>query len=423
VSLGRAYDVVVVGAGVAGLCAAVRAAQAGARVLVLAKGVGATHLAPATVDVLGYAPERVERPAEALEAFAAAHPEHPYARLPAGSVAAGVGWLKTLFEDGAADGYRYRGGLDRNLVLPTPVGAPKPSAVVPETMAGGDLRGGGPICVVGLRRLKDFYAPYLADNLSRLEGVSARAIELSREVEGRAEANALAFARRFDDPGFRAGVAGELAARVEDGERVALPAVLGLRDAHAAWSELEARLGRPVFEVPTLPPSVPGMRLQGALRGALRRAGGRVIVGSEAVGADTEPGRVVRVRARAAAREASYATRFLVLASGGFGAGGLELDSSWRAREAVLGLPLAGMPGPGEPRFGPELLGPQPLARAGVAVDDGLRPVAAGGGRVYDNVLVAGATLAGAEPWREKSGDGVSVATGHRAGELIAEEG
>ena len=40
------------------------------------------------------------------------------------------------------------------------------------------------------------------------------------------------------------------------------------------------------------------------------------------------------------------------------------------------------------------------MARAGVAVDGELRPVDAGGERVFDNVLVAGATLAGAEPWR-----------------------
>jgi glycerol-3-phosphate dehydrogenase subunit B len=37
----------------------------------------------------------------------------------------------------------------------------------------------------------------------------------------------------------------------------------------------------------------------------------------------------------------------------------------------------------------------------------------------HENVLVAGATLAGAEPWREKSGDGISLATGHRAAELV----
>ena len=58
------------------------------------------------------------------------------------------------------------------------------------------------------------------------------------------------------------------------------------------------------------------------------------------------------------------------------------------------------------------------MARAGVAVDDGCarrRRRRA----VYDNVLVAGATLAGAEPWSEKSGDGISLATGHRAADLI----
>jgi anaerobic glycerol-3-phosphate dehydrogenase len=36
-----------------------------------------------------------------------------------------------------------------------------------------------------------------------------------------------------------------------------------------------------------------------------------------------------------------------------------------------------------------------------------------------ENVLVTGATLAGAEPWREGSGDGLSLGTGHRAAELV----
>ena len=40
------YDAVVIGAGTAGLTAGARLAEAGARVCVLAKGVGSTHLAP-----------------------------------------------------------------------------------------------------------------------------------------------------------------------------------------------------------------------------------------------------------------------------------------------------------------------------------------------------------------------------------------
>ena len=104
---------------------------------------------------------------------------------------------------------------------------PRPSAVVPETLAGGDLRGGGELCVVGFRALKDFYAPLLADNLTRL-GYRARSAELDLVPEGRADVNALGFARAFDTPAFRAEVAAQLSGRLGAAERVAFPAVLGI---------------------------------------------------------------------------------------------------------------------------------------------------------------------------------------------------
>jgi glycerol-3-phosphate dehydrogenase subunit B len=298
------------------------------------------------------------------------------------------------------------GGLGENRLLPTAVGALKPSAVVPESMAAGDLRGGGAVCVVGFRALKDFYAPLLADNLAR-SGVAARAIELDVAAEGRADANALAFARRFDDPEFRAAVAAQLVGRIGADERVAFPAVLGI--ATPAWRELQDRLARPVFEVPTLPPSVPGMRVFAVLRERLRVAGGRVILNAAVTGFDGA------VQARVGLRETSFAADELVLATGGFASGGLELDSRWRARETALGLPVSGVPD-GE-RFRPDYFGEQPMARAGVEVDRSLRPAG------WEHVRVVGATLAGAEPWREKSGDGISLATGHRAAELILEAG
>jgi glycerol-3-phosphate dehydrogenase subunit B len=380
--------VTVVGIGLAGLTAAVRVAEGGARVLVLAKGIGATHLGPCTIDVLGYAPERVERPGEALASLPAGH---PYSLLGPDSVRAAIEW----FKDAMAERYPYVGGLDENLLLPTAIGALKPSAVVPETMAGG--AGPGPVCVVGFRALKDFHAPLLAENLG------ARSLVLDLIPEGRADVNSLGFARAFDDPEFRAAVAAQLTGRLGEDERVAFPAVLGIADGHAAWRELQERLGRTVFEVPTLPPSVPGMRVFAILRERLRRAGARVILN-----AVMDEGRV-----RIGLREQAFPADRVVLATGGWASGGLALDSRWQARETALGLPVSGV---GEERFREDYFGEQPMARAGVAVDERLRPA----GR--DDVLVVGATLAGAEPWREKSGDGISLATGHRAAELILAE-
>jgi glycerol-3-phosphate dehydrogenase subunit B len=198
--------------------------------------------------------------------------------------------------------------------------------------------------------------------------------------------------------------------------------VLGLDDPHVVWEDLERRLERPVFEIPALPPSVPGIRVYRALKEALRRAGGRIVLNAVVAGAERTNGQVTAVRARVAARERTYAARWVVLASGGMGSGGVAVDSRWNVRETILGLPLANVPAPGEARFAPGYFDPQPLARVGVASDESLRPVDGEGRRAADNVLVVGASLAGAEPWREKSGDGVSLATGHRAGELIEEE-
>ena len=87
-------DVIVIGAGLAGMTAAVRLAEGGARVLVLAKGVGSTQLSGMTIDVLGYAPARVDSPRAALAAVA---PDHPYARVGVDGVAAALEWFKERF--------------------------------------------------------------------------------------------------------------------------------------------------------------------------------------------------------------------------------------------------------------------------------------------------------------------------------------
>jgi len=415
------YDALVIGAGVAGLTAATRLAESGARVMLIAKGVGATHLAPGTIDVLGYAGGTdpvVEHPGDALGTLGDGH---PYARVGSDAVAASIDWFKRQFDGGPLGAYAYHGDLGQNMLLPTTVGAAKPSAVVPETMAAGDMRDDAPVLVVGFHVLRDFHAAYLADNLSR-GGVPARAVVLRQRLDGRPEANALAVAKAFDRPDLRAAIAAEVAGALDGAARVGFPAGLGAEDPHGVWTDLQERLGRPVFEVPTLPPSVPGMRIFRTLRDRLRGHGGRVVINSQAVGGERAGARVEAVRATAAGRVVSYRARWIVLATGGVSSGGIELDSGWRARETALGLPLHGVPGPREERFGPDYFGEHAFSRVGVAVDDRLRPVDEHGERVCENVLVAGATLAGARPWKEKSGDGLSLSSGFRAAELILEE-
>ena len=415
------YDVVVIGAGLAGLASALRLADEGLHVLVVAKGVGGTHLAPATIDVLGYADGRVESPARALPEFVAAHPEHPYGRVSVELIRASLEWIRERL-----DGLGYRGGLEENVLLPTAVGVAKPTALVPQTMAAGDLRAGGRFVFVGLGGLKDFYPAYLAENLARAElpggaSVSARALELGLPLGSEGDVSGTGFARRFEQSAFRDQVVRGLEQRLVPGEIVGFPAVLGFRHAQEVWQELETRLRHPVFEVPTLPPSVGGIRVFERLTAALRRKGARVVVGTTVSGSEHNRKTLEGVVTQTAGRPRTYRARSFVLASGGFASGGLQMDSYGRVRETAFDLALAGLPAPGGQRFEPGYFDEQPLAGAGLAVDDALRPLDPAGAPAFENLHAAGATLAGATPWREASGNGISLATGYAAASAILE--
>lgn len=415
------YDAVVIGAGVAGLTAALRLAEEGAAVAVVSKGVGSIQVTGGTIDVLGYAPDVVDRPRAALERWAAANPAHPYAVVGGAAVEQAVGWFKRHMDD-----YPYVGDLERNFLLPSAAGVPRPTAVAPETMAAGDVSSGGRFALVGIRGFKDFYPGFAAGNLAAARlpsgrGITARAIDIDPPLQPRVDAGAMPLARLFDDRSFRGAVVDELGPKLRPGEAVGFPAVLGLEQPHQAWDELQSAFGAPVFEIPTPPPSIPGMRLFARFKDALRKAGARLVIGPEVVGATTAGRTVESVDVGTAGRTTAYRARSFVLATGGWGGGGLHLDSHWRAHETIFGLALRGDDDRGR-RFGPSYFDRHPLNLIAVPVDAALRPLDGSGEVVYDNVHVAGAALGGAQPWREKSGDGVSLSTGYAAAGAILEE-
>ncbi len=78
-------DVLVIGAGPAGLLAAWMARRRGAQVSVLAAGIGTTHIMPGWLGVL----DTAEPLGAGLERWIAMHPEHPYALAGVDAIAGG----------------------------------------------------------------------------------------------------------------------------------------------------------------------------------------------------------------------------------------------------------------------------------------------------------------------------------------------
>ncbi len=412
-----AYDVIVIGAGLAGLIGGLRLAEAGRRVLLLAKGHGTTHWASGTVGIAADA-----APLAAVARRGREAPDHPYARAGAGDLAVAVERLRAIC---LAARYPLVGELERNARLPTALGLTLPAALYPATMAAGVLGAtgdDGPLLIAGFRELRDFFPALAAANLSAA-GFPARGVWLDLPPTRRnRDFSPTILANLFEEASFRAAVGRQLRAVRGDATRIGLPAVLGNRHAAAIVADLAERAGAPVFEIPTLPPSVPGIRLYEALATAFQRAGGRIQIGSWVVRGEAEGGVLRRIYSAAAAREQRHEAAAYLLATGGIAGGGLRTDHGGQAVETALGLPVRVPDGRGA-WFGPRFTDPHPIHYAGIATDGDLRPLDATGAVVYANVTVAGAALGGADLIRERSYEGVALATGWRAaGTLLNDE-
>jgi glycerol-3-phosphate dehydrogenase len=408
-------DLIVIGAGYAGLVSAWQASQRGLRVRLISKGWGSDHWGSGAIGVYGYTPSGalVLSPEQALQELIFNTPQHPYAIAGLSDIKESLEAFKALCADA---GYPLEGSLEHNWLLPSATGAPRPACLVPRTMIAGNLHDRSPVLLVGFRHYQDFYPQLIADNLVH-QGIPARSAILDIKAIGdRHFTNSRSLAQIFDTVHFRQEVIQALRGRLGDAVRIGFPAVLGLRNAAQCQVELEAGLGCPVFEIPTLPPSIPGIRLHHILVSAIERNGGRVFEGMQVIGAQAASRKIVSVSSEAGVRDLLHPARYFLLASGGLLGGGVKTAYDGSITETVFNLPISGSAQRTEwlarEFFAP---GGHAIFQVGVEVNRDFQPIDSHGQSIYDNVIVAGASLAHYDPIRERSLEGVAIASAFSA--------
>jgi glycerol-3-phosphate dehydrogenase len=390
--------IVIVGAGLAGMMAALAALELGAWVEVVAMGQGAVTLHPGWIEV-GDVGALTDMPG------------HPYA-VTHSALAHGLSLL--------------------NHIVPlTPV---KAALLAMGTLrpvrfaAGGALRDLGSrerIAVIGVAGWRDFSAKLTADALYA-RGCQAEAHEVAlTHKPGNFDDWTLDIAHWLDTRDGLQRLIDRAKPLVRDATVAAFPAVLGFEP--ETRNRIAAALGVPVIEIPTLTPSIPGLRLYHALRRAVLERGGRVTIGSKVVGLETKDGRVTGVHAATSAgadgRPRLIMAHAVILATGGLYGGGLESDYSGRIVEMIAGLPVANVPPQVEWMCNPILTGePQPIHYTGLATDAALRPLDDADLPVYPNLYAAGRLLAGYSPILEGCTEGVDIASSVLAARMAAQE-
>jgi len=420
-------DVLIIGAGLAGLVAGWQASSNGLRAKVISKGWGANHWGSGCIDVLSYHPidslEPLESPSIGVERLVKENISHPYAILGNEKISQALESFQTLCKEAK---YPLHGNIENNYWLPTVLGAQRPTCLAPESMIAGDLNSTDPMLLVGFEDYLDFSPHLAAANLTEI-GISATALILEiHQLKVTLRVDTMALARLFDDVEFRAEIAEAIKPHVDKATRVGFPAVLGLKQPVEVLRDLESRLGCRIFEIPGLPPSVPGIRLHNILVDAIRKAGGRVENGMEVIDFSSEQTadskNIITIWSDSGARNTPHSASKYILATGGFLGDGIQIDHTGYAKEMVFDLPIQNCPARKE-WFAQQFSDHQgqPLFKAGIHTNEDFQPVDVEGQKLFDNLFAIGNGLAYGDYIREGSLEGVALGSGFVVGKGLAE--
>ena len=409
-------DVIVIGAGLSGLAAAGHAIRAGAKVRLIAMGWGQQKVAPGWISVCDRAEDDV---IAEVRGHAVLHPEHPYGLAGADAMLQGLEQFRALAEE-AGLFYDWRQKDGHNMRLMTALGAIQRPAMAPRAMAYGDLTDvSGPVLLVGFTGWRDFY-PEMAVNNLRAQGFEARALWVTLPgVDQYWDPWPNELAQSFDNAAFYEAIARQVQPHARDAALVGFPAVLGQDNHNDTVQRMAEQIGRPVFEIPTLPPSMPGHRLSRRLTHWMLHQRARVQVGHPVVRARVENGRCLSVEVEALGHINTFYADEFILATGGLYNGGIKSHDAGRLWEPLFDLPLVTPPGEDRADWYHERLlfeHGHPIHRdTGVRVNPAMRPLNAAGEPVLENVAVIGQMLAGFNPLTDGCAEGIELATAYKA--------
>ena len=400
----KRWDLIVIGTGLAGLTAARTAIEMGARVLIVGRGMGSLALFGNTIDVLGAVPPGVNLETGVTD-WIAAHPGHPYGR----TGWAGIAEALTAFRELFAPPYSFAAAGMKNSLVPTGAGTLRPTYLVPITMRAGAGITAAETLIVGFRGFKDFQGDTVSLHLG------CRGVNMSLPRYGLEGLSALALARLMDEEQFRTGIGEAIRGQKAGEKRIGLPAVLGLREPAAVLEDLEGVIGARIFEIPMLPPSIPGLRIFSRFREHLIAKGATFLMGNPVTGAAVKDGRCEGITVCNPPLETEYRAENYVLATGRFLGGGLWADMD-RITEPLFHLPVSQPASRGDwfrGRFFQSEA--HPIHSAGIVTDQALRPVDEAGKVLLTNVRIAGSILAHHQAIEEHSREGIAIATGYLA--------
>ena len=413
------FDNIIIGGGLSGLLCGIALAREGRHVAAIAAGQSTLHFSSGSFDILGYDADGqvVTSPFEAIKQLEASHPYHLVGLENVPLLATQA--LRIFTECGLSG----QGGVAHNHFRMTPIGSLRPTWFTLDDYLTVQTPQAFPykkVLLVNVPGFMDFPVSLITEGLHRLGAEVETALvsvpSLMHRRQSPSEMRSANLAKVLARDKKLQQIAARINKAATDVEAVIMPAIVGM-DSQEAVAFIRSRVQKPLHFVSTLPPSVPGVRVQTLLRKHFANLGGVYMLGNTVTGGHVEDGRLRYVETSLLPDERLEADDF-VLATGSFASDGLKSNYE-RVFEPIFDLDTTA-PADRMQWVTSSVFDDQPYRSYGVKVNASMQ--AQKGRQTISNLYVAGAVLGGHNAAKLADGAGVDMVTALRVAQYILEK-
>ncbi len=431
------YDVIIIGSGVAGYSAALRCLEQGLKTAVVSSGQSALHFSSGSIDLLSHSPrthQPISSPWKEIERLSDSVPNHPYAKLGARKVHSAMAWFQTMITHAGLpmstlpsqeNHYRITTlGTLKSTWLSQPYVEKIDTGFV-------NVSSFKRIVMISIDGFRDFQPQIAQSNLKlhpAFKSIPVKTSKVHLTAFGQLNRNpydlrSIDISRILRDETQFKEFADQLLKIATPEDLVMMPAVMGNGDGLILMNKLSQYTGLRLHEVPTMPPSLLGIRIEDVLMRTFINKGGVLHKGDQVLsGHFVEENGALTLSAIHTQKmgDIELRAKYYILASGSFFSKGLIANQN-SIEEPVFGLDTE-ITGDRTDWYEYDFFSqkPHPFLSFGVTTDNKFIPSI--DRKKVNNLFCIGAILSGYNPIAQGCGGGVAISTAYSVVEQIASD-
>ena len=426
------YDVIVIGGGMAGYTSAIRCLEKGLKTALINNGRSALHFSSGSVELLCATPSGtpVRFPYEAIEKFSDEYSEHPYAKIGSATVSDSINWFTEMMAKAGVQLTQHENNENHQRI--TTLGALKGTFLsqpyVEQIGYNASQHNFERIVLLSIDGFRDFQTNVVADNLKsnplfNKTPIINVPVSLTDQAPSTNNYRSTDFINLLKSDQAFFNFANQIASSASPKDLVVIPAILGTQQGLEMLHRLKVYTGLNFHEVPTMPPSLMGIRLEEALEGQFIKLGGVLLKGdcvTQGESVATAQGLKLNKIWTKNLRDYALTADAFVLASGSFFSNGLRADLN-KIVEPVFGLDIC-TTGSRADWHHDKFFSPNSHAFMSFGVETNANFQPSVEGQAIENLYCCGAILAHYNPIAEGSGGGVAISSAYLVSNKITEK-